>query len=52
MILFTALGFLGDYLFAWRNALPIMLLAGLILAQFVPAKGSCAVRSKQAGSEQ
>lgn len=51
MILFTALGLLGDYLFAWRNALPLMLLAGLIVAQFVPAKGSCEVRSKQTGGE-
>ncbi|MHC4133488.1 MAG: hypothetical protein ACYTDU_17240 [Planctomycetota bacterium] len=43
MILFAALGFAGSYFFAWRNALPIMVLAGLILAQLVPAKGSCSV---------
>ncbi len=43
MILFVALGFAGSYLFAWRNALPIMILAGLIVAQFVPAKGGCSV---------
>ena len=43
MILFVALGFAGSYLLAWRNALPIMILAGLIVAQFVPAKGGCSV---------
>jgi len=43
VILFAALGFAGSYFFAWRNALPIMVLAGLILAQLVPAKSGCAV---------
>lgn len=52
MILFVALGFAGNYLFAWRDALPVMVLAGLILAQLVPARGTCSVRSKQAGGEQ
>ena len=52
MVLFTALGFAGSYFLGWRNAVPVMILAGLILAQLVPAKGSCSVRSKQAGPEQ
>jgi len=43
VILFAALGFVGSHFFAWRIALPIMVLGGLILAQFVPAKGSCPV---------
>ncbi len=51
MILFAALGFAGSHFFAWRNALPIMVLAGLILAQFVPAKGGCSVRSEQGRGE-
>lgn len=41
MILFAALGFAGSYLFAWRNALPVMILAGLILAPLVPARSAC-----------
>ena len=52
MILFAALGFAGSHFLAWNNALPIMVLAGLILAQFVPAKGSCSVRSEPPGGEQ
>jgi hypothetical protein len=43
VILFAALGFAGSYFFAWQSALPIMVLAGLILAPLVPAKSGCSI---------
>jgi hypothetical protein len=47
VILFVALGLLGSYLLAWKNALPIMVLAGLIVAPLVPAKGACSIPERE-----
>jgi hypothetical protein len=46
VILFAALGFAGSYLLAWKSALPIMVLLGLILAPLVPAKSACSIHER------
>ena len=52
MILFAAVGF-ALYRFAgWKNALPIAVLLGLIVAPFVPVKdAACAIKPPPAAAE-
>ena len=44
MILVTAVGWLIQYLTDLENLLPFAILAGLLIAPFVPAKSSCSIR--------
>ena len=46
MLLAAAVGVLLDLVFGLHNAVVFALLAGLVLAQFVPSKASCQMPSR------
>ena len=51
MILFTAAGFGVQHFFGVREAVVGGLLAGLILARFVPANTACSIDSRRPEQE-
>jgi hypothetical protein len=51
VVLFAAAGFGVQHFFGIREALPVGLLAGLILARFVPANTACSIESRRPEQE-
>ena len=51
MSLFVLTGFLLTDQLGWNWALPVFLVAGLLIAPLIPAKGACSLKSGSTGEE-
>ena len=51
MILFAAAGFGVQHFFGIREAVVVGLVAGLIVARFIPAKTACSIDSRRTEQE-